>query len=96
MRTLPLPGKAPAVRTFHEHGVTELRITALIDEKRVDIHILDVEAVIAATKKAGASTKILESFVSSCRAAAKAYPDGHKLEITPYNLTGEDGKDEEE
>jgi hypothetical protein len=79
----------PEVRSFHQHGAVEFRITALIDAKRVDIHIMDAEGVIDAMEEQGHDSSIVQSLLNSCRSAASVFEDGHKLEITPLNLTGQ-------
>jgi hypothetical protein len=84
----------PTVRTFHDHGAVEFRITALIDSKRIDLHIVDVEGVIGEMKKQGHDSSIVESLLQSCTTAARAFEDGHKLEITPLNLTGDESEPE--
>ena len=82
----------PAVKTFHQHGAVEFRITALIDGKRVDIHIVDAEGVIEAMEHQGHDSRIVQSLLTSSRQAAALFEDGHKLEITPLNLTGQDSE----
>jgi hypothetical protein len=93
--TLPVPKASPKVRTFHKDGAVEVRATILTKteegERRIDVHILDAEGVVAALREAGnvEGSAALSSLLATIEDLADEHPDAAKLEITPQNLTGE-------
>lgn len=77
------------IRTFHKHGVIEFRATILVDEKRVDVHIVDLEAVLNEARCQNHPVADAIRGLHDLLALTEKHPDTHKLEITVQDLDGE-------
>lgn len=77
---------------LHADGAIEIRATLLSHvggvPHRLDVHVLDAEAVLEELKNAGAKdvATTLTHLLNLGEAAAEASDNGHKIEITPGNL----------
>lgn len=83
----PIAIAAP-VRTFHVDGAIELRCTVLHQEKRVDVHIIDLEGVIDAAEQQGLAPSWADGLLEAIDELVENHEDGGKLEITPQDLQG--------
>ena len=78
MATQPVIAR-PGARTFHEHGAVEIRCTVLVNDARVDIHVLDVENVMAKQPDLAPALKALLGL-------AEGHADADKVTITPDGI----------
>lgn len=78
----------PDIRTFHSHGVAELRAVILQDEKRVDVHIVDLDAVLRKAKEQNHPVADVILGLVDLFELTEKHPDAHKLEITVEDLDG--------